>query len=117
MIGLGKIFGHEKYINSVVDDVINCYRNFGFASASRLRREDVVKIVNHRYRVHGTKSIRHNVLSREIIDYLDDNYFLTRQDIELEYLIGVIIAKENLSIAINPKTNELILARVKIMQA
>jgi hypothetical protein len=110
MLGLGKFFGSESYVNSVVDDVVNACELFGFSE--KLSPDDAKKIINDRYSANGVKSIRANVLKREIIDRLNDKYFNQYCDIGLPDLIMTIMAKENLSVSIDPKTGAIISKRL-----
>ena len=96
-----KLFGKEKYINDVVDYVIYLHKNLGsFENIDKLNT-----FLVERFRVSNNLSIRTDVVRREILDKLNDNYISCGKVINLDDLIFVIISCEKYELAIDPDTS------------
>lgn len=111
MINFGKFLGNEAYINSVVDDLVERHARLK-SSALDDNNAVIKKVLEERYRVIGMDSVRKDVLRREIMDDLIDDYINKGEYINIETLIKVVIAHEKLGVAIESRTPDLVRARL-----
>lgn len=94
-----KFSSKEKYINDVVDYVIFLHENLGtFENLDKLNNFLVEK-----FRVTSNLSIRNDVIRREILGKLNDNYISFGKNITLNDLIFVIISCEKYELSFDPE--------------
>lgn len=104
---------NKKYIVGLVDEVVFFFVVSKKISDLKITNFDFCeKFINARYTLSSGKSVREDVMRRDMLDKLLDGYFGVGKDIGIEEFIYLIISVERFGLHCYPSTQDLVRSRL-----
>ena len=112
MFGIFFTFLDKKYLNKLVDDVAICCQGIARDSDSEAKIDIFKNFLINKYRVDKNKSVRLDVIRREIEDDLN-NYLNNGKAPTVASFIYMIITREKYGLHVVQETAEVVDRRLK----
>jgi hypothetical protein len=109
---ISDLFSDKKYIIKLVDDLVAFLRSRGVSDGFIKEFELCETYINGKYSVTGSRSVRFDVMRRDLLEKVKKHDFEAGGGLGVEGFVLIIISVERFGLHVSKSTSDLVLDRL-----